>query len=105
MRPFMTGNSASIWSFGQNWDDFGAFWTLNAEPTDEEIGKAREKLEKTYRTALLEASKLEAQGRTDQITPLMRHGATYFGEDRSWNRIFKKQIECPGCGEPAKAGI
>src|SRR5262249_13162028 len=37
MRPFMAGTSNSIWSFGQNWEDFGAFWTLNETPTDEEI--------------------------------------------------------------------
>ena len=105
MRPYMAGTPASIWSVGQNWEDFGAFWTRNEVPTEEEIAAARAKLEKTYRSALAEATKLETIGRLGDITPLMRHAATYFEEDRSWNRQFKKKVECPGCGEPAKAGI
>lgn len=105
MRPYMAGNQASIWSFGQNWEDYGAFWSKSQVPTEEEIATARVKLEKTFRGALAEATKLETTGRLGDITPLMRHAATYFEEDRSWNRQFKKKQECPGCGEPAKAGI
>jgi hypothetical protein len=104
MRPYMAGTASSIWSFGQNWEDFGAFWSKNQVPTEEEIGKAREKLEKTYRAALAEATQMEAQGKTD-FTPVMRHAANYFEEDRPWNRTFKKKAECPGCGERVRAGI
>lgn len=104
LRPFMAGTQQSIWSFGNNWEDFGVFWTKNLEPTDEEIAPALEKLEKTYRAALLEASQMESQGKSD-FTPLMRHGANHFDEDRPWNRTFKKKAECPGCGEKVRAGI
>lgn len=105
MRPLMFGEKESVWSFGQNWEDFGAFWTKNEVPTDEEVEEARKKLEATYRRALIEATTLESTGQTHLVTPIMRHAATYFEEDRSWNRQFKKKLECPGCGESAKAGI
>jgi hypothetical protein len=105
MRPFMAGSPESVWSFGNNWDDFGAFWTRNEVPTDEEIDKARTKLEVTFDAALREADTLEATGNLISVTPLMRLAATYREQDRTWNRIFKKTVECPGCGEKVKAGI
>lgn len=105
MRPFMAGETETIWSVGQNWEDFGVFWTLNEIPTDEEIAAARTKLEKTFKAALAEADLIEAQGRIQDIVPLMRLAATYFDEDRTWNRTFKKKVECPGCGDGVKAGI
>lgn len=105
MRPFMAGEEQSIWSVGQNWDDYGAFWTLNETPTEEEITTARAKMERTFRAALAQADLIEARGKLEEIVPLMRLAATYFDEDRSWNRTFKKKLECPGCGEKVNAGI
>lgn len=93
------------WSFGQNLDEFGVFWTRNNPPRPEELAGARAKMEVTFRKLLTMATQLETTGKLDDITPLMRVAASYFGEDRSWNRIYKKQLECPGCGEPAKPGI
>jgi hypothetical protein len=93
------------WSFGQNLDDLGVFWTVNNPPKPEEIAAARAKMEVTYRKLLQAATDLETTGRLQDITPLMRIAASYFGEDRPWNRIYKKVLECPGCGEPAKPGI
>lgn len=93
------------WSFGQNLDDFGVFWTRNNPPNAAELGAARTKMEGTYRKLLAVATTLETTGKLEEITPLMRIAAAYFGEDRPWNRIYKKMLECPGCGEPAKPGI
>lgn len=93
------------WSFGQNLDDFGVFWTLDNPPKPEQIAAARLKMEGTYRKLLQMATSIETSGRLDDITPLMRIAASYFGEDRPWNRIYKKVLECPGCGEAAKPGI
>jgi hypothetical protein len=101
----ITSGGKSWWSFGANLDDLGVFYTRNETPTEQEIAAAREKMETTYRKLLAMASSIEAAGRIDDITPLMRIAASYFGEDRSWNRIYKKTTECPGCGEPAKQGI
>lgn len=93
------------WSFGQNLDDFGVFWTKNNPPNDQELSTARAKMEKTYRKLLQIATVAETTNRLDDITPLMRLAASYFGEDRAWNRIYKKETECPGCGLSAKPGI
>jgi len=101
----MTAGGKTWWSFGSNLDDLGVFWTKNNPPSDQELMAARTKMEATYRRLLNMAASIEAVGRLDDITPLMRIAASYFGEDRAWNRIYKKTLECPGCGEPAKAGI
>lgn len=101
---FATGKNP-WWSFGANLDDIGVFWTRNNPPLDAEVAAARSKMEKTYRKLLQMATSIEAAGRIDDITPLMRIAASYYGEDRPWNRIYKKTQECPGCGEPAKPGI
>jgi len=93
------------WSFGQNLDDFGVFWTKNAVPSAEELAAARRKMEETFRKLLVMATSIETSGRLEDITPLMRIAASYFGEDRPWNKIYKKLSECPNCGEPAKPGI
>ncbi len=92
------------WSVGQNLDDFGVFWTKNSPPTNEELEGARKAMEKTFRAALAEATQLEAIGQLQSITPLMRHAADYFEEDRAWNKIYNKRQECPGCGGPTKPG-
>lgn len=93
------------WSIGQNLDDFGVFWTKNNPPTNEELQIAKEKMEKTFRSALAEANMLEAQNRLQDITPLMRHAARHFGEDRDWNKIYQRHASCPACGGQMKEGI
>lgn len=93
------------WSFGQNLDELGCFWTKNEKPTEAEMITARRKMEDTGRKLLSMATKIETAGKLDDITPLMRVFATYFGEDRPWNRIYKKLADCPGCGEPVKPNI
>lgn len=98
------GAGKTWWSMGANLDDIGVFWTKNNPPSDEDIAKAREKMEKTYRKLLNMAASIEAAGRIDDITPLMRIAASYFQEDRPWNKIYRKLSECPGCMEPVKAG-
>jgi hypothetical protein len=97
--------NGQMWSIGQNLDDFGVFWTKNKVPIESELIQARAKMEGTFRAALAEANMLEAQNRIDLITPLMRHAASYFEEDRKWNQTYKRVIECPNCGEGMKAGI
>lgn len=99
------GAGKTWWSFGANLDNLGVFWTRNNPPLDPEVAKARTLMEGTYRQLLGQATSIEAAGRIDDITPLMRIAAAYFGEDRPWNRIYKKTLECPGCGEPAKPNI
>src|SRR5271163_2672594 len=98
-------NVGANWSFGQNLDDLGVFWTRNNPPTEKEIATARAKMEATFRKLLQMATSIETTGKLEDITPLMRIAATYFGEDRKWNAIYKKLSSCPGCGDAVKEGI
>ena len=101
----ITAGGKTWWSFGADLTSLGVFWTKNNPPTESELAAARQKMEVTYRRMLGMAASIEAAGRIDDITPLMRIAASYFGEDRSWNKIYKKTMSCPGCGEAAKTGI
>jgi len=100
VNPYLGGD----WSEGQNLEEKGVFWSLNETPTDEELNNARAKMEAFFRKQLAIATSLETQGDTGlkQITPTMRLAASYFGEDRPWNKIYRKIGECPVCGEPMK---
>ena len=101
----ITAGGKTWWSFGADLTALGVFYTRNEVPTDQDITAARGKMEGTFRKLQNMAASIEAAGRIDDITPLMRIAASYFGEDRPWNKIYKKMQECPGCGEPAKPGI
>lgn len=99
------GAGRTWWSMGANLDDVGVFFTRNNPPSDQELAAARGKMEATYRRLLGMAASIEAAGRIDDITPLMRIAASYFGEDRPWNKIYRKTAKCPGCGEATAEGI
>jgi hypothetical protein len=101
VHPYLGGD----WSYGQNLDEMGVFWTKNAVPTEAEISEACAKRDGYFRRMLAEAQKLEVKGKLDAIHPHMRLAATHFGEDRSWNKIYKRMGECAACGGPMKEGI
>jgi hypothetical protein len=105
VHPFLGSGASADWSFGQNLDDLGVFWTERKVPTEKEISDARVKLESTYKKALADATQLETAGKLEFVTPMMRLAAQYFGEDRPWNKIYKKMAECFACGLPMKEGI
>lgn len=95
----------SDWSIGSNLEDYGAFWSRNERPTPAEIAKARGKLELTFRRELNQATMLETTDQLEQITPMMRLAASYFKEDRRWNKIYQKMEVCYACGGDVRAGV
>jgi hypothetical protein len=105
VNPFLGADDAL--SSGSNLEQMGVFWTMNETPTEEELAGAKAKLEVFLRKQLEVATTLETQGgkALDQITPTMRQASTYFGEDRVWNKIYKKLGDCPMCGDAMKEGI
>jgi hypothetical protein len=103
LNPYL-GDDSKL-SEGSNLLEQGCFWTFNETPTEDELAEARGRLEKFLRKLLDIATRLETEGNLNTITPYMRLAATYFGEDRTWNKIYRKIGECPVCGEPMKDGI
>ncbi len=101
-QDLVNPNNGGDWSEGVNLSDRGVFWTFNEVPTEEELSAARAKLEVYLRKMLAAATELETKGQLASITPNMRLAATYFQEDRSWNKIFRKIGECPVCGDPMR---
>lgn len=100
INPYLGDDS--VLSQGANLSEQGVFWTFNEIPTKEELATARTKLETFLRKQLDIATRLETEGNLNTITPYMRLAATYFGEDRTWNKIYRKIGECPMCQEPMK---
>ena len=100
VRPMIGKN----WSFGQNIDELGVFWTRNNPPAENELEHARSMMEKTFRKQLEHATRLETTGQLTSITPLMRIAADYFEEDRGWNRIYRKAAQCFACKQPIQEG-
>ena len=90
------------WSYGQNLDDYGVFWTMNKVPTDAEIAAARVKMETYFRMLLAEATKMEVAGNLNAITPHMRLADTYFNptSPSKWNTMYSRPVGCPFCGLP-----
>jgi hypothetical protein len=101
IRPYTLAD----WSVGNALEDLGVFWTRKPVPTPAEIKTARSKLEKTFRKELVNATKLETTDQLEFITPLMRLAASYFKEDRPWNKIYKKLEPCFACGDDVRAGV
>jgi hypothetical protein len=101
-QDIVNPNNGGDWSEGVNLSERGVFWTFNETPTEKELSDARAKLEVYLRKMLASATELETKGQLDRITPNMRLAATYFQEDRSWNKIFRKIGECPVCGDPMR---
>jgi hypothetical protein len=97
MKPIPAGQAANE---GTNLYNFGLFWTIEPEPTAEELAKARERLEGTYNHLIEEANLLALDGAagTKMIGHLHRRAANYFGIDVEWNRRFTRKVECPECG-------
>jgi hypothetical protein len=97
MRPIPAGQAANE---GTNLYNFGVFWTIAAEPSEEELFTARERLEATYNRLIDEANLLSLEGAagTKMIGHLHRRAANYFGVDVEWNKRFHQKIECPECG-------
>ena len=104
-KDILHPNNGGDWSEGVNLDERGCFMTFNETPTEKELADARAKLEVYGRSQLATATQLETRGELDKITPNMRLFATYFGEDRSWNKIYRKIGECPVCGDPMKENV
>lgn len=94
-------------SVGNNLGKLGVFWSLNAEPTAQELERAKARLEKHYRSILEEARAVEASNPAklfEVLTPAHHVAADYFHETFNWHKKEVHKENCPRCGTPANVG-
>lgn len=101
-----------VTSLGVNLGDRGVFYSENGPgasergkleaPTEEEVRKAVERLDKFYRGLMNKADTLEATKPgelSDTIGPEYHAAADFLGEDRKWHGKRAKTDICQTCGE------
>lgn len=80
----------------------GIFASMNAEPTEEELGKAEAKREMFYRFCLQDADKI-AKSQPHRMHELLtedhRMAADYFNLETAWRLQPVAKVDCPNCGQ------
>lgn len=92
---------------GNNLGKLGVFWSLNAEPEEEEIKRATARMEKHYRSLLEQARAVETSNPaalSETLSPAHHAAADYFHETFNWHKKEVHMESCPRCGAPAKSG-
>ena len=102
----------SVTSVGNNLGGKGIFWSLNEEPTEQEINAAVARMEKYYKSITEKANTVEASSPKDlpdTLTPEHHFAADYltqhFGTQFKWHTSLSRLESCELCGEKVKAGI
>lgn len=83
----------------------GLFWSKNETPTDEELRKARARMEAHYRRLLVEGDESARKGKWDEIGPEHHLAAAYFKTKNAWHQVAEMPANCPICGETIPQGI
>lgn len=84
----------------------GLFFSRNDPPTQEELDKAKARLETHYRRMLAQADELSRDPKTfREIGPEHHAAAEYFRVKASWHVIAELPSVCENCGETIKPGI
>lgn len=89
---------------GFNLGAFGVFWSKNEVPTEEELNKAKGRMERQYRKLLVEADELERAGQRSKLTPDHYLAGDYFGYKANWRSVPEVPDNCPNCGAGIKRG-
>jgi hypothetical protein len=111
-------------SQGDNLNIYGVFWSLNNPPTREDLDKAKERLEITFKNELSKMASIEMESPANaaQCANRISHAAAeYFDQNTTWHKSDwvkkasavnakiqseKSYKECPECGHddiPLKA--
>jgi hypothetical protein len=86
----------------------GVFWSLNYPPTEEEVAKAKNRMERFLQKKLDEARAVETSnpaGLADFLTPEHHAAAEYYGEDTSWHGKRSRPVDCEQCGTRLKSDL
>ncbi|HEV2386770.1 MAG TPA: zinc ribbon domain-containing protein [Candidatus Acidoferrales bacterium] len=86
--------------------DHGVFVAAGEEPTDAEIGAARQRLTEFYQRAVFDAD--QQWSRTHNFTVLsdiQRRAVKFLGLEREWAFKPETMVECPACGTSVRPGV
>lgn len=84
----------------------GVFVCAGDEPTDAELGAAREKLDEFYRALVVAADREWERSHSYLfIHDLHRRAAARLGLEKEWHYQARETAECPGCGDRVKPGV
>jgi hypothetical protein len=89
---------------GVDLSKWGVFWSLKEKPTEEELSKAKARLEKNYRALLQEADDFARAGQYARIMPDHHLAASHFKYRAAWNAQVEVPETCPACGGGMKKG-
>ena len=93
---------------GMNMNAFGVFW-LELGPEDPSLPAViklfRERVDKTMDALVKEGNRWNAQGKLENISPMMHFAAEYFGITAPWHMSHRHKTECPNCGDLVLEGI
>lgn len=74
-------------------------------PTDEDLKRARSRMEKWYRQLIAEANQLSRIGKQNDITAEMHLAGDYFKIKDGWHTVAERPETCANCGDDVKPGV
>jgi hypothetical protein len=84
----------------------GLFVCAGDSPTEEELRRARARLEEFYRALVAAADREWERSHSFLfINDLERRAAAHLGLEKEWFYQQRETQECPGCGERIKPGV
>jgi len=93
---------------GMNLNALGVFWSELA-PDNPKLGEIlklfRTRVDKTMDALVKEGNRWNAQGKLENISPMMHFAMEYFGLSSPWHMSHRHKTECPNCGDLVLEGI
>lgn len=84
----------------------GVFWTRSAEPSAEDLQRARTRMERHFKAEVAKADQLARTPESmKDISAEMHVAAEYLGISSAWHTVTVVPEPCPNCGEPVKRGV
>lgn len=100
-----TGNNDMT---GMNMNALGVFWSELApdDPKLPEVIKLfRARVDRTMDALVKEGNRWNAEGKLNNISPMMHFAMEYFGLTAPWHMSHRHKTECPNCGDLILEGI
>ncbi|HEV2490933.1 MAG TPA: zinc ribbon domain-containing protein [Candidatus Acidoferrales bacterium] len=90
----------------QDLGNHGVFVCAEAQPSDDELARARARRDSWYKQLVADADEMWARGHSyREISDMHRRAAMAMGLEREWAYVPQRQMDCPACGEKVKPGV